>query len=91
MSRDFQIANLNQIANLKFQIGDILEVSQPIAAALGATGYHKFHVIVEREDSMCNSDGEDWWIEWVTTVLETGKPWRISSRDSIYKNIRKVS
>lgn len=74
----------------RFQIGDIVEVSKPIASAIGARE-DKFHVIVEREDSMCNSDGEDWWIEWDTTILETGRKWRLSSRHNIYQSIRKVS
>lgn len=81
--------------NRDFQIGDMLEINQPITLHTGAkvdTTFHTmFHVIVEREYSMCNSDGEEWWIEWITTVLETGKPWTLSSRHSIYQNIRKVS
>lgn len=74
-----------------FQIGDMLEINQPITLRTGAIVDTMFHVIVEREYSMCNSDGEEWWIEWITTVLETGKPWTLSSRHSIYQNIRKVS
>jgi hypothetical protein len=74
-----------------FQIGDMLEVNQPITTHTGAKVDSIFHVIVEKEYSMCNSDGEDWWIEWLTTVLETGKPWTISSRHSVYQNIVKVS
>ena len=75
------------------QIGDMLEINrrQPITTAMGTKVDTMFHVIIERENSMCNSDGEEWWIEWDTTVLETGKKWRLSSRHSIYQNIRKVS
>ena len=81
--------------NNHFQVGDILEVSQPIVKGMRpegvATHDSKFHVLVEKEDSMCNSDGEDWWLEWETLVLETGRKWRLSSRHNIYQNIRKVS
>lgn len=74
-----------------FQIGDMLEIIQPITTVMGTKVVDTmFHVIIEREDSMCNSDGEDWWIEWDTIVLETGKKWRLSSRHNI-NQIRKVS
>ena len=45
-------------------------------------------LILDNGGSMCNSDGEEWWIEWKGKNLATDKYYNVSSR---FNNIEKIS
>jgi len=70
----------------EYQVGDLLDVTPntigaPTSRVLVESGPH----------SMCNSDGEDWWLEWRCVSLQTGKRINISSHFPNVYDIRKVS
>ncbi len=69
----------------EYKIGDLLDVT-PKTVEKTTT-----RVLVESgPHSMCNSDGEEWWIEWHCVSLQTGKRINISNHTNAY-DIKKVS
>ena len=69
-----------------YQIGDVLDVTA------NTLGQSTSRVLVESgPHSVCNSDGEEWWLEWHCTSLDTGKRINISDRYSASYHIVKVS
>jgi len=69
----------------EYEVGDLLDVT-PNTIEKATT-----RVLVESgPHSVCNSDGEEWWLEWYCVSLQTGKRINISNRSSAYY-IKKVS
>jgi hypothetical protein len=56
-------------------VGDIVSIT-----IKGNHDKPRYIVIVGDKYSMCNSDGEEWWVEWKGKELETDRFVNVSSR-----------
>ena len=71
----------------EYKVGDLLDITPRITNVPTTTS----RVLVESgPHSVCNSDGEEWWLEWYCVSLQTGKRINIRNRSNVY-DIKKVS
>ncbi len=69
-----------------YQVGDMLDVTTNTVEKTTS------RVLIESgPHAMCNSDGEEWWLEWHCVSLQTGKRINISNRFHNPYHIKKVS
>jgi hypothetical protein len=68
---------------MELHVGDIVSVDNN----WGPTPKKLFVLILSEAQSICNSNGEEWWLEWKGKNLATDKPVNISSRYHKYEKI----
>jgi len=57
---------------MELQAGDLVRVANPIEEIIV--------LIISGPHSMCNSDGEEWWIEWKGKNVKTNQFFNVSNR-----------
>jgi hypothetical protein len=74
----------------EYKVGDLLDVTPNTITTLTVKPITTRVLVESGPHSMCNSDGEEWWVEWHCVSLQTGKRINISNHRNVY-HIKNVS
>lgn len=67
--------------NVDLSVGDLVKVMSNSHPEI------MFVLIIGEKQHICNSDGEEWWVEWRGKNVKTDKYFNVSSRYHKYEKI----